>query len=153
MAARAARPAGGGAVAAALAGGRPCRSPVRRGVLPVWARTGFSDPRPRLPHVLGRRGLLAALIFGYPLSAPPTRDHGNKILWVSRARLRPGADLRLTARRMEGNRAVGGVVVRVVRGGPGPSGIDLPRAGCWRLHAAWSGHVDTLDLVYRAPAG
>jgi len=137
-----------GAAAAPLA---PCRARVRRGVLPVWARTGFSDPRPRMPHVLGRRGLLAALLFGDPLSAPESRDHGNKILWVSRPPLSGPADLRLAARRVEGGRFVGRSVVRVVAGGPGPSLIDLPRPGCWRVRAAWAGHRDTLDLVYRSP--
>ena len=49
--------AGAMAVAPAGAGSSPaaaCHSAVHKGVLPSWARTGFSDPRPRLPHVIGR---------------------------------------------------------------------------------------------------
>ena len=45
-----------------------CRAVVDRGVLPRWARTGFSDPRPRMPHVVGREGQLAAILFG-PIEA------------------------------------------------------------------------------------
>jgi hypothetical protein len=41
-------------------------------------------------------------------------------------------------------------VVRVVVGGPGPSGINLPSPGCWRLTLQWSGRTDHLDLEYRS---
>jgi hypothetical protein len=117
-------------------------------VLPTWARTGFSSPRPRLPHVIGRSGEIAALIFGYPLRSPAVKDRGNKILWVSRRAVRPLSDLRIRAQRMDGRRRVGRPVTRVVAGGPGPSGIDLPAPGCWRLTLRWSGRSDQLDLRY-----
>lgn len=139
------------AVAPAGAGSSPapaCHAVVHHGVLPTWARTGFSDPRPRLPHVIGRSGEIAALVFGYPLRSPPVKDRGNKILWVSRRAVRPLSDLRIRAQRMEGRRRVGRPVTRVVVGGPGPSGIDLPAAGCWRLTLRWSGRTDELDLRY-----
>jgi hypothetical protein len=126
----------------------PCHSAVHKGVLPTWARTGFSDPRPKLPHVLGRSGKIAALIFGYPLRWPPGKDRANKILWVSRRAVKPLSDLRIHAQRMEGRRHVGRPVTRVVVGGPGPSGIDLPAPGCWRLTLRWSGRIDHLDLRY-----
>ena len=45
-----------------LAGDR-CPEPDR-GVLPEWARTGFSDPEPRIAHVIGDEGRIAAIIFG-----------------------------------------------------------------------------------------
>jgi hypothetical protein len=35
--------------------------------------------------------------------------------------------------------------------GTGPSIIDVPAAGCWRLTFSWSGRRDTLDLNYLAP--
>jgi hypothetical protein len=128
---------------------RACHSIVHHGVVPPWARTGFSSPRPRLPHVLGHSGEIAALIFGYPLHAPPLKDRGNKIVWVSRRGLKRGSDLRIHAQLMHGTRRVGPPVVRVVAGGPGPSGIDLPSPGCWRLTLAWSGRTDHVDLQYR----
>jgi hypothetical protein len=133
------------------ASARACHSTVRHGVLPTWARTGFSDPRPRLPHVLGRSGAIAALVFGYPLHAPPLEDRGNKILWVSRRAVKPLSDLRIRAQLMRGQRRVGRPVIRVVVGGPGPSGINLPSPGCWRLTLQWSGRTDQLDLEYRPP--
>jgi hypothetical protein len=141
--AAAAAPASAGSSAPAA-----CHSAVHHGVLPTWARTGFSDPRPRLPHVIGRSGEIAALIFGYPLRSPPGKDRSNKILWVSRRDVKPLSDLRIRAQRMEGRRRVGRPVTRVVVGGPGPSGIDLPAPGCWRLTLRWSGRSDRLDLRY-----
>jgi hypothetical protein len=125
-----------------------CHSPMRHGVLPPWARTGFSDPRPRMPHVLGRSGEIAAVVFGYPLLSPPAENRANKILWVSRRQVKPGADLRIRAQRMRGDRPVGGHVVRVIRGGPGPSYLNLPARGCWRLSLRWSGRSDELDLDF-----
>ncbi len=133
-----ARPASAGA----------CRGRAPVGVLPTWARGGFSDPRPRMPYVLGREGLIAAILWGQPLRSPPARDHNNKILWVSRAAAVPGSDLRISAQRMDGSRPVGTPVARRVAGSPGPSIIDLPAAGCWRLTLRWSGRRDTLDLRY-----
>lgn len=128
----------------------PCHAVVDRGVLPSWARAGFSDPRPKLAHTIGDRGQLAALIFGDPLRSPPGRTRANKILWVAREPLSPGGgDLRLRAQRMRGTHDVGRAVTRTVTGGPGPSIIDLPAAGCWRVVARWPGQHDQLDLRYR----
>ena len=55
---------------------------------------------------------------------------------------------KIRAQRMEGRRRVGRPVTRVVVGGPGPSGINLPAPGCWRLSLRWSGRADELDLRY-----
>jgi hypothetical protein len=118
----------------------PCVGDVDRGVLPKWARTGFSDPEPRMPHVIGRRGELAAVLFGEPLVAPTDPDRSNKILWVARETPEPGP-LRLVG--TAGSRTV----TRVVESGPGPSIVDLP-AGCWSVLATWSGGHDELDLRY-----
>jgi hypothetical protein len=137
-----------GAPAGAASSTPPCHSVVHHGVLPSWARTGFSDPRPRLPHVVGRSGDIAALVFGYPLRSPSAKDRGNKILWVSRREVKPLSDLRIHAQRMDGRHRVGRPVTRVVMGGPGPSGIDLPAPGCWRMTLRWSGRTDELDLQY-----
>lgn len=134
--------------APAAAATAPCRAHVNRGVLPAWARTGFSDPRPRMPHTLGRAHRIAAIIFGYPLLSPPGQRRSNKILWVSRRAVRPSSDLRIRAQKMRGRRRIGWHEVRVVRGGPGPSAINLPSPGCWRLSLTWSGRTDVLDLRY-----
>ena len=118
----------------------PCSARVDRGVLPKWARTGFSEPKPRVAHVIGRRGELAAILFGDPLTAPPRPDRSNKILWVAR-RTPPPGPLRLSAE------SEGRTLTRVVENGPGPSGVDLP-AGCWRISASWPGGRDELELSY-----
>jgi len=127
-----------------------CASQVKAGVLPQWARTGFSDPKPRMPYEVGRAGDIAAIVWGFPLLSPAPRTHNNKILWVSRVTLRPGSDLRIAAQRMHGTHPLGTPVSRTVTGGPGPSIIDLPASGCWRLTLRWSGRVDSLDLDYVA---
>jgi hypothetical protein len=129
----------------------PC-PPPDRGVLPTWARTGFSEKQPKIPHVLGRDGEIVAILFG-ALEAPPTKDSGNKILWAAKDPVKPLSDLRISAQRIVHGRRAGTVVHRTVDGGPGPSGIELPRAGCWRMTLKWSGRTDQLDLRYRSSAG
>jgi len=152
-----------GALAAALAvpamaagptstapAGPPCVSHVQRGVLPAWLRAGFSSPRPRIPHAVAAGGRIAGILFGDPLTSPPRATRSNKILWVPRAPVTGITDLRISAQRMRGARVVGRPVGRLVPGGPGPSIIDLPATGCWRLTLRWAGHTDRLDLRYIA---
>jgi hypothetical protein len=126
------------------AAGASCVDPVPSRVLPGWARAGFTDPDPRIPYVLGDDGHIAAILFVQPLTAPPSVDHTNKILWVSRVGTGP---LRITATLADGSTTA----TRVVAGGPGPSTIDLPEPGCWHLTLRWGGRTDTLDLAYAAP--
>jgi hypothetical protein len=125
-----------------------CRAEVTVGVLPMWARAGFRDPNPQMPYVLGRAEQIAGILFGYPLRSPPRKGRNNKILWVSHVPTTPGSDLRISAQRMTGSEPVGSPVTRKVIGGPGPSIINLPAAGCWRLSLQWSGQSDKLDLRY-----
>jgi hypothetical protein len=132
---------------------RACRSGMHVGVLPAWARAGFREPRPRTEFVVGRRDRIGAILFGSAdyLDAPPAADHTNKILWVARVRPRSDAALTIHAQLMRGTRRVGPSVTRTVAGGPGPSIINLPAAGCWRLTLRWSGWTDQLDLSYTHP--
>jgi len=125
--------------------GSSCVDPVPSRVLPGWARTGFSEPRPRVPYVMGDSGAIAAILFAQPLTTPPSPDHSNKILWVSR--VDDGSSLRVTATLLDGS----ATATRVVDGGPGPSIIDLPKPGCWHLTLKWGDNSDTLNLAYRAP--
>lgn len=130
----------------------PCAVVVHHGVLPVWMRGGFSGT-PRIPYVLGRHGAIGGVLFGSPLNAPPARTKNNKILWVPRHPSKGVAALWIKMQKMEGTRPVGVPVRRIVATGPGPSYVDAPSAGCWRLTLTWSGRRDTLDLVYVAPTG
>lgn len=125
-----------------------CRARVAARVLPTWARSGFTARKPRMPYLLGARGSIAAILWADPLLSPPPKDHNNKILWVSRLSTGTGTDLRIFARRVVGSTLIGPVIKRRVRGGPGPSIINLPTAGCYQVELRWSGHTDTLRLDY-----
>jgi hypothetical protein len=132
---------------------RACRSGLHVGVLPAWARSGFSAARPRTEFVVGRRDQIGAILFSTEnyLDSPPAADHNNKILWVARLRSHSGGTLRIQAQLMRGARRIGAPVTRTVLGGPGPSIINLPAAGCWRLTLRWSSWSDQLDLNYIQP--
>jgi hypothetical protein len=119
-----------------------CTGPVPERLVPEWARTGFSEPEPREPLVLGERGDIVAILFGGTLHAPPAADRNNKILWVSR--VSGAGSLVIDATLVGGTETAR----REVEGGPGPSYADLPRAGCWQLRLSWGGHVDTMRLRY-----
>jgi hypothetical protein len=126
-----------------------CSPEVINGVLPEWARGGFSDPA-RATYSMGHSGQILGVLFGYPLSAPPDDERNNKIRWVASPSSGPeGADPDLVIQaRLNGT---GDPVERKVGGGPGPSIVDLPAAGCWRLSLSWGGRTDTMDVEYRAP--
>ncbi|MDX6390492.1 MAG: hypothetical protein QOJ73_1555 [Streptosporangiaceae bacterium] len=123
-----------------------CAPHVLGGVLPSWARAGFSEPNPGTNYELGRNRDIAAILFKNPLLAPPSATAHNKILWASRVSV-SGSPLLIDAQRMVGSRLVGAALRRRVDGGPGPSYINLP-VGCWRLTLRWSGHSDSLDVRY-----
>ena len=111
-----------------------CSPKVVTAVLPDWARAGFGDAAPTMPYEVGRSGEIAALVFGFPLMVPPSIARTNKI----------------SAQRMDGATAVGDPVKQSVAGGPGPSIVDLPTAGCWRFTLSWADRTDSLDLEYAA---
>jgi hypothetical protein len=121
-----------------------CDSAVKTDSLPSWARGGFTPGDQAIPHVVGSKGDIAGVLFGFPLSIPPDADRSNKILWVSRPELTTPSDLKIHAT-LDGTSTVAD---RKVVGGPGPSIVDLPKAGCWTLDLQWSGHVDTVRLNY-----
>jgi len=135
-------PLGIGARPTAPAASAACAAEVAPSVLPEWARSGFSEPEPTMPYVLGDGGHIAAILFG-PLTSPPEPGRNNKILWVAREPASPGP-LLITARRSPDDPPV----VREVPGGPGPSGVDLPAPGCWTLDLRWGERTDTVRLNY-----
>jgi hypothetical protein len=122
--------------------GSACPAVVASSVLPVWARSGFSEPMPSAPHVLGDRGAIVAILFG-DLAEPQRADRGNKILWV--ARDDAGAPLTITATLGADDPAP---VVQTLSDGPGPSIVDLPAPGCWTFDLRWGAQHDTLRLPY-----
>ncbi len=95
-----------------------------------------------MPFVVGERGTILGVLFGQPFSAPAAPDRGNKILWVTRDP-HPAGPLTITA-------ALDGAVTTLeVPEGPGPSLVDLPTPGCWRLTLAWPDHTDRVAVAYR----
>ncbi len=130
-----------------------CAERLETGRLPDWADAGFTGDT-RVRHVFGARGDIVAILFAYPLVHDRGDGANNKILWVARPEAgrsepAPRTPLVITATRD----GTGAPVVREVDGGPGPSIVDLPAAGCWRLRLDWSGRTDTMDLVYRPGPG
>jgi hypothetical protein len=72
-----------------LANSSVCQPHVTVGVLPVWARAGFSDPRPRVPYSLGRAGKIAALLWANPLLSPRAAERAARIRAAARAAVHP----------------------------------------------------------------
>jgi hypothetical protein len=133
----------------------PCTAAIEVSQLPAWARVGFDPPDQKVRQAHGSRGQILGIVFADPLRAPAKRGYGNKILWLvapsahTATPADPGTseDLRIDARLIGSALAVR----RVVPGGPGPSLVDMPRAGCWRFDLSWDGHQDTVVLPYSAP--
>lgn len=146
---------------AATAKASPATGPCRPNVvtdrdLPVWARTGFHGSF-KVPHSVGRNGQIVAVLFGNPLQAPAGSERANKILWVPRT-TPPSQPLVIVAQRIAPPARTPvwpardqPTVRRQLDLGPGPSIVDMPSAGCWRLSLAWAGRRDSIDLEYGAP--
>lgn len=114
--------------------------------LPEWARTGFSPPDQPVAHLVSEQGLVVAVPFGWPLRERQPEGRANKVLWV--AQRYAGGPMLIEARRQSDT----AIVRRELPQGPGPSTIDLPGHGCWRLDLTWSGVHDRIYLRYLGPA-
>jgi hypothetical protein len=101
-----------------------------------------------MAHVIGTQGNIVAILWARrdALHAPPLAGQANKILWVSRLALQSSAPLKIRAT-LNGT---GRTAIQEVPGGPGPSYVNLPAAGCWTLDLSWSGHRDQVQLRYVA---
>lgn len=79
-------------------------------------------------------------MFGDPLTAPPAADHNNKILWA----VRGGAsgDLVITGH-LEGTDRTTTVNTGA---SPGPSIVDMPAPGCWRLDLRYGDQTDSINI-------
>lgn len=124
------------------AAGYSCQDLVKPTLLPPWARTGFSDPEPKAPYVIGKDGGILGVLFGQPLTSPVAKDRGNKVLWVVQENSGP--------LRIEGRLAAGDEPV-VIESVTGPSYLDLPSPGCWHLDLTWDGGTDAVDIAVSAP--
>lgn len=107
--------------------------------IPMWARAGFTG-RSYPPFAYSASGDLVAIVFGDPLTAPPTADHNNKILWVVRGGA--NADLVITGS-LEGSDRTATIDTDSP---PGPSIVDMPAPGCWHLHLRYGNHTDSINL-------
>lgn len=127
-----------------------CVGAIETRPLPEWARSGFTPPEQAAPQLTGARKEIVGVVFGTALHSPPLTGLSNKILWIGTpdpaTSSSPDAspDLRINAT-LNGSDVT---VQREVSGGPGPSIIDMPRAGCWIFTLAWRGHRDQLAVPY-----
>ncbi len=129
---------GNGDTTSVLAGPSACSESISPGVLPTWARAGFSPADTPIPHVLSANGTIVAILFG-DLRAHQTAGSFNKILWVAKD---GQGEMDITAQ-LEGSDTG---VTRTVD--LGPSTVDLPAAGCWQMALTWPGHQDTIAIRY-----
>lgn len=115
--------------------------------LPSWAATGFRKGA-TIPFVMGDEEQIAAIVWEEhaPLTVPSLEGRNNKILWAARGPQQLGEDLHIRAT-LEGTDET---VDRTIEGGPGPSTVDLPKAGCWSMDLSWGEHHDHLRLAYAA---
>ncbi len=99
-----------------------------------------------MPFVRSQSGNVVAILFADPLFAPPLRDRNNKVLWAWQQLSAAGSDVRMTAR-LNGK---GPAVTAGLPSPVGPSIVDLPSPGCWRVALTWPGGSDSIDLEVRA---
>jgi hypothetical protein len=118
-----------------------CVGSVAERVVPVWARTGFSDPEPVATYAIGQGGDMVAILFGRALHAPVDPAENNKVLWVPRVGGAGPLHIRAV---LQGSDETADVDLP----GVGPSYVDMPRAGCWRMTLTWDGHQDVVELPY-----
>lgn len=131
---------GSGQQADPPAGASACAGTVSSTALPTWARAGFSPPGQPTPHVLSKHGQIIAVLF-VPLRVHQAAGTHNKVLWVARSGYGP---LHIHAQ-LEGTSRT---ATRQLPNGPGPSYVNMPAAGCWRMQLTWDGHRDTIALHY-----
>ena len=121
-----------------------CRPHPVDDVIPGWASSGFHPAAYRMYYELGRSDRIVALLWAHPLRSPQSPRYFNKILWVSRLPVN-GSPMLIRAQQMKGTHDVGMPVTETVVGGPGPSYVNMPSPGCWRMTLTWSGYRDSLD--------
>lgn len=117
-------------------------APLQDGPPPVWARSGFTGTV-YPPHATSRSGDVVAIVWGQ-LAAPPAADHNNKILWVARG---DGGSFEMTVTaHLEGTDRVVTQSIPV-----GPSIVDMPAAGCWRMDLQIGNRHDEIALRWTKP--
>jgi hypothetical protein len=108
-----------------------------------------------VPHVTSRDARLIAALFSYPLTAAADLSVENKVLWIPGPQPpdRPSSGDPSSGSTYDVGMSLEGTltgsslrVSRLLPGGPGPSLVTFPQAGCWNLTLRWSGHTDTVVL-------
>jgi hypothetical protein len=120
------------------------------GGIPAWLDAAGAQNNPSgLPYVLASPTNAAGFVFGYPLTAGPQQNHGNKILWVV-GTPRNGSSLEITGRPLSALTPVVHVT-QAANSSPGeiyPTIVDVPKPGCWHFDLAWAGNKTSVDLLY-----
>ena len=120
--------------------GSACAEAITTGRLPTWARTGFTPAGLHAPHEVSDHGRIVAVLFASLRVHQPPGTH-NKVLWVAKTGAGP---LHIRAQLEGTSRRVTRTVPEI-----GPSYVNLPAAGCWRMNLSWSPYRDTIALRYR----
>jgi hypothetical protein len=136
--------------------GRCVPAAIHNGAPPSWTAAAWSDSSPgfRVPYSLASGDAAAAFFFARTLRAGHPTNPSNKVLWVVRFP-RNGHPLEISAR-------FGRDPSEVVRSSwpadsdPGeiyPSGVDLPKPGCWHLELSWGSHRASVDVQVHGAGG
>jgi hypothetical protein len=123
-------------------------TPLLAGGIPGWLEQAGAHNNPSgVTYAVASPVKAAGFLFGYPLAAG--RPQGNKILWVV-GLPRNGSSLDIRGHPL---RAVNPSIHLTfpANSSPGeiyPSGVDVPKPGCWHFDLAWDGHKTSIDLKY-----
>lgn len=120
-------------------------APLLETAPPVWARAGFSGSS-YPPFAYTASGNMVAIVFANPLVSPPEPGQNNKILWVTK-KVPTGANDFFITGHLEGSDQTATIHLGA---SPGPSIVDMPAPGCWRLDLTWGTLKDSINLRWAA---
>jgi hypothetical protein len=120
------------------------------GGIPGWLEEAGAHNNPvGVPYAVASPVRAAGFVFGYPLTAGPRQNPSNKILWVV-GLPRNGSSLEITGHPLHALTPSVHMAFPA-NSSPGeiyPSGVDVPKPGCWHFDLAWDGNRTAIDLIY-----
>jgi hypothetical protein len=125
-------------------------TPLLAGGIPGWLDEAGAHNNPSgVTYAVASPTRAAGFLFGYPLTAGNRQNPSNKILWVV-GWPRNGSPLDIKGHPL--NALAPSIHLTFpANSSPGeiyPSGVDVPKPGCWHFDLAWDVHKTSIDLKY-----